>query len=365
MYEFDLKTLLRTFAAKRRLLCKAALIALVVGLVVAFSIPKVYLSSVSLAAESQETGGMGNMKALASMMGSNFPEGSDAIGPDLYPDVVSTNDFIVALLDVPVVSSETARRQTFLEYLQTESRVPWWTAAVRGTIRGVKSLLPAAKKKKKPFSGKIDPQRLSADEEDVVKGLKSMVSCSVDDGTGVITLSVRAQDAGVAQQMVDTATAHLQDFITLYRTNKARTDLQYYLTLEKEAADKYTECQQRYAAYCDTHQDIQLQSYIVQRERLENELQLAFNTYSQIKQQREMAEAKVQERTPAFTILQKSSVPNRHESPRKMFVLLGYLFVALVGTSLWIYFSLLLGRYRETAPTGRKAGATEAETAQP
>lgn len=362
MYEFDLKTLLRTFAAKRRLLCKAALIALVVGLVVAFSIPKVYLSSVSLAAESQETGGMGNMKALASMMGSNFPEGSDAIGPDLYPDVVSTNDFIVALLNVPVTSSETGCRQTFLKYLQTESKIAWWTAAVRGTLRGVKSLLPNAKKKKKPFSGIIDPQRLSADEEDVVKGLKSMVSCSVDDDTGVITLSVRAQDPWVAQQMVDTATAHLQDFITHYRTNKARTDMLYYLALEKEAAAKYIESQQHYAAFCDTHQDIQLQSYIVQRERLENELQLAFNTYSQIKQQRELAEAKVQERTPAFTILQKSSVPNRHESPRKAFILLGYLFVALTGTSLWIYFSLLLGRYREKAQTERTAETPETQT---
>lgn len=347
MYEFDLKTLLRTFIEKRKLLRNGAIIAILIGLIVAFSIPKVYVASVSLAAESQENGNMGSMKALASMVSGNINDGSDAIGPELYPDVVSTNDFIVALLNVPVTSSNTNRKQSFLEYLQKESKVAWWTIAANGIVRGIKNILPSSKTKEKPFSGNIDPQHLSMDEEDVVKGLKSMISCSVDDNTGVITLSVYAQDPWVAQQMVDTATVHLQDFITHYRTCKARTDLQYYLTLEKEAADKYAKSQQRYAAYCDTHQDIQLQSYIVQRESLENELQLAFNTYSQIKQQREMAEAKVQERTPAFTILQKASVPNRHESPKKSFILAGYLFVVLTGIALWIYFSLLFGRYRE------------------
>ncbi len=94
MNEFDFPTLLRYLGEKKKYFLFSAVIGLALGLGVAFSIPKTYTSKMSLAIESQReqklSGGMG---ALASMAGVDLGSGEDAISPNLYPDVVSTNKF--------------------------------------------------------------------------------------------------------------------------------------------------------------------------------------------------------------------------------------------------------------------------------
>ena len=165
--------------------------------------------------------------------------------------------------------------------------------------------------------------------------------CKVDDESGVVGVSVTTQDPLVSMQIADSVVNHLQDFITRYRTSKACNDLVYYRGLEKEAAAKYELAKRKYAAYCDSHQDLALQSYRTEQESLENELQMAFTAYSQIRQQVQMAEAKVQEKTPAFTMLEDSSVPNAPVAPRKVLILFGCIFLGVLGTLGWIYVRLL------------------------
>lgn len=349
MYEFDLSAFLRAVRAKRRRIIINCSIAAALALIVGFSIPKQYVSSVSLAAESQDEEAMGGMSALASMAGISLGGGTDAIGPNLYPDVVATNDFLVNLLDVRVQTADGKVNTTFFDYMKDYSKFPWWTSARLAVTRGIKRVLSNGEKKSLNSAAEIDPQRLSEEEDALVKVLQGLVNCTVDDKTGVINISVRSQDPLVAKLMVDTVTTHLQYFITQYRTTKVRNDLEYYHRLEAEAKQKYTNAQKRYADYCDSHQDAILQSAIMEQESLENELQMAFNNYSQIKQQAQVAEAKVQERTPAFTVIEKAAVPIRHESPKKLFILLAYVFVAFMGTLGWIYIRLLFSKKKGRA----------------
>lgn len=348
MYEFDLITLLRTLKAKRKRILINCGIAAVIAIVVSFSIPKQYSSSVSLAPEMQEDGSMGGMSSLASIAGIDLGNTTDAIGPDLYPDVVSSNAFLVDLLGVQVETADGSVKTTFMQYLRSHYKRPWWSIAIGGIQKSVKSLF----KKNKPSQAgrQIDPQRLTPEEESLVARLKGIVSCNVDDNSGIISITATAQDPLVAKTIVDTATAHLQQFITQYRTNKARNDLAYYKQLEQEAKADYAEAQRNYAAYSDAHQDAALQSYLVKQESLENELQLAYNNYSKIRQQVQMAQAKVQEKTPAFTVVEKASVPNLPSSPRKKLIFIAFLFLAFAGTVLWIYVRLLWPKDKQLLP---------------
>ena len=73
-------------------------------------------------------------------------------------------------------------------------------------------------------------------------------------------------------------------------------------------------------------------------EDLENEMQLKFNVYTQISQQLQMAKAKVQETTPAFTTIQQATVPLLATStPRSVIVLL-CIVLGIVLYGLWIIF---------------------------
>ncbi len=343
MYEFDIKTLLRNLWNARRRIVTNCVIALFVGLVIAFSIPKQYVAQCTLASEVQSEDIGGNLGALASIAGINVANSSDAIGPDLYPSVVSSRSFLVDLLYVEVTTEE-GERLTYYDYLKTKTRLPWWGFITKAIGKTLKSILPDEKKKSSEEGERIDPEHMTREEESLVEGMKSLISCKINQKDFTINLAVYAQDPNVSKTMVDTVMVHLQNFITAYRTNKARNDLQFYQKMEKETNQKYIESQKVYADYCDSHQGIILQAYQTELERLENELQVALSAYTQMKQHVQMAEAKVQEKTPAFTLIEKSTVPNKASSPKKLLILIAFLFLSFTGTCGWLYVKLLFQR---------------------
>ena len=59
--------------------------------------------------------------------------------------------------------------------------------------------------------------------------------------------------------------------------------MDYYRKLEMDARKKYLHAQKEYADFCDTHKGTILQTYISEQESLENELQLVYTAYSQMK----------------------------------------------------------------------------------
>ena len=303
------------------------IIAFVLGVIVSFSMPAVYESSSSLASETKEDSQLGNMSSLASLTGVSLSGSNDAIVPELYPSVVVTNDFLVNLLKTNVRPKGMNKDITYLDYLQNHTKSAWWTNAVKGIV-GIFS-----KEKGKKFSSKtINPEELSKQEDALVEGLKGQVLCTLDKSEGVINIRVYSQDPHVSKQLVETVTKQLQSFITKYRTNKSRVDLLYYQRLKKEAYNKYISAQKKYAAYSDSHMDLSLKSYQLESDALENDLQLAYDTYSQACKQETMAEAKVQERTPAFTVIERATVSPYPSSPKKKLIVMAYLFIFVAGT---------------------------------
>ena len=80
-----------------------------------------------------------------------------------------------------------------------------------------------------------------------------------------------------------------------------------------------------------------MQSYKLKQTDLENEMQLKYNIYSQLAQQLQLARAKVQERTPAFTIIQSAVVPLKKASPRRGLIVGIILLLNFLGTLQWTY----------------------------
>ena len=100
----------------------------------------------------------------------------------------------------------------------------------------------------------------------------------------------------------------------------------------------YEKAQQEYADFADSNQNIIRQSAMVEQERLQNEMNLTYQVYTQVAQQLQMAKAKVQEITPVYTVVQPATVPLKAAKPSKMLILIGFVFLAGVGCSCWILF---------------------------
>ena len=119
--EIDLLELAGKVWAERRLVLKWCGVAVVVALIVGFSIPKEYTTTVMLAPEVE--GGsrsLGGLSALAGMAGINMNAGesSDALYPELYPDIVSSVGFTTELFPVSVEDEEGELKTTLYNYLK-------------------------------------------------------------------------------------------------------------------------------------------------------------------------------------------------------------------------------------------------------
>lgn len=79
-------------------------------------------------------------------------------------------------------------------------------------------------------------------------------------------------------------------------------------------------------------------SYRAEQERLENEMRLAYQVYTSVAQQLQMAEAKVQEITPVYTIIEPATIPIKASKPRKTLMLLGIVFLTGLCCVSWILF---------------------------
>lgn len=287
-------------------------VAAVLGAVVAFTTPKVYESTVMLAPEESGAGFSGSISSLASMVGMNMKIGQtgDALYPEIYPDLVSSTDFIVDLFPIQVVTKKRDVKCDYYQYLTKHNKMALIDYPFDGLVKllGLFMAQDTVSNTKGKDSFKT-PLWLTKKQKDVADAIKFNVSCSVDKKTNVITIKVKDQDPLVAALMADSVKSHLQVVITDYRTKKARIDVDYMQKLFDEARRQYDKARQSYAAYADANQEVMLQSYKMKEEDLENDMQLKYNIYTQVVEQMQLAKAKVQEKTPAFTVVQSANVP--------------------------------------------------------
>ena len=336
MKVIDLQEIGRLIWGRRKLFLRVWAITFVLACLWIFPQPRTYETSVMLAPESTEasmTGGA--LSNLASSFGVNMGNmgNTDAIYPLLYPDVVSSNDFIVSLFYIPVQTIDGEVKTDYLTYLVKHQKVSFWSYPKIWLMKGIKAVFPPEDKGGVGEAGKVDPFRLSRDEFMIVEAVRGNVRCGVDKKTDVITLSVSDQDPLVCATLADSVRARLQEFITEYRTSKARIDVDYYERMTAETYVAYQNAVKAYSRFCDTHRDVILQSMQSQRDELENEMQMRFNTYNAMCSQLEAAKAKVQERTPAFTILQNASVPTKASKPKRMIFVVAMLVLSTMVTS--------------------------------
>ena len=333
----DYALLFKTLLKYKKKYFKVLGITFVVAVIYAYSLPKTYTCEVMLAPELSSTGGRNSLTSLAASFGLKLGSGSmgsEALFPTLYPDLMNSVDFKTSLFPVTVHRKDSTRMMTYYDYLLNEQKSPWWSKAIGGGLNALFSLI--AEEDTTPKNRPVDPFQLTKKQESVVKMLKNKIVCDVDKKTMVITIKVKDQDPWIAATMADSVKKHLQQFITDYRTNKARNDLALTRKQYQDTKHEYDRARQLYAQFADANQDVILQSVRMKQTELENELQLKFNAYSTMSLQLQAAEAKVHEETPAFTTLQSATVPLRKSGPGRMKILFMFLFLAFCGTSAWI-----------------------------
>lgn len=312
-------------------------VALSIGIVVALNKPKEYTSQVMLAPE-VNAGGMNlpsNISDMASNLGIDLGSKSsiDAIYPDIYPSVLSSTDFIMGLFNTSVRLKDNDTIRTYKQHLLKDKIVPFWDYPKNWLINLIK-------KKGNVGQANAEPNKLIISNEDwnLCDNVSNSILCTVDKKTSVISISVTDQDPLVATIMVDTIQSRLQDYITQYKTKKARNDAEYYKKLMIKAKKDYEDIRRKYSSYSDANMDVVLQSVKSKTEDMENDMQLKYNSYTALNTQYQAAVAKIQEKTPAFTIIQKPYMPYKPSSTPRSYIVLLYILIGGMIDLIWVFF---------------------------
>ena len=319
----DWNAVLTEIWVRRKLFYKTLPLAFILSSIFIYSKPKYYTSEVKLAPElgssSSKTGG--SLGALASSFGIdlNRMQTNDAITPLLYPDLMEDNSFVYSLLNVKVYNQDNNINTTYYDYLKNYQKRPWWTYPI--------GWLSSSEEETEDRFGQdgYDPHNITRKEKK----------------TRVIAISVTSQDPLICRTLGDSIKDKLQVFITQYRTNKARIDCDYYQKLTDSARIELEKQRHKYAHMSDASTHVTLNSATQRLQDIANDTQEKYSIYTKLNAQLEAAKAKVQECTPAFTILKAASVPVKPTGPRRVRFVFIVVLLAAICTSGYIMLEII------------------------
>lgn len=321
----DLRKAFKIIWAEKHLFYKSLPIAFILACAYIFSLPRYYATDTKLAPEMENSLGKGSLGSIASSLGLNIGEiqTTDAITPLLYPDLMEDNGFITSLFNVKVKSKDGKINTIYYNYLKNLQKKPWWISifSTEKNENNIKS---------------TDAYDLSRKDDEIASTIRDIISLHVNSKSGVISITVQDQNPFICKTMADSVREKLQTYITNYRTNKARSDYEYYKKLTLNAKQEYEKVRRQYASMADASTHVSLKSVELRMEDLENDMQLKFNTYTNLNNQLQAAKAKVQERTPVFTILKGAAVPIKPAGPKRMIFVAVITLLTFLGTAIWI-----------------------------
>lgn len=348
----DWASLISKLLKHKKFIASVTIVSGILGCVVALTSARIYTVKVTLAPEVSGTSRAGtSLKSLTSLLGVGnlaLNTSNDALNITLFPEISSSTSFLAGLFDVkvnPYVSPKD----------QEEGTKPAEQVRLYDFVLGKhkpKSAFALWKEnlfKKDGEEGQVNEVDSSGsyfnkEQTRVIKALRRIIFTDVDKKTGVTNLRVTMNDPKVAQELADTVCQRLQNFVSNYRIQKVYQDYLYYKKMSDEAKLAMVNAQNAYAASVDYDRSVILQSVNSEKQRLQQEAMLAQEIYVQMKQQEEMAKAKIQQERPVFAVIQPAVQPLSPSNSRKK-VVLAFTFIGFCLSAGWKLFGQ--DKYRE------------------
>ena len=329
----DLIALLKQIYQGRKLIILSAVVAAVLGVVVALATPNTYTSGVTFI---PQTGGdskpSSSLSGLASLAGINLggmSSGSD-IPPTLYPQIISSVPYKLDLLDktIEVADSEVSLG----EYLGDDSESSILGIVKKYTIGLPSTILSALRGSSSEGTSEEQGElyQISEDDRKLFEALNTKLVLSLNEKEGFVTLEFSDEDKFVAAQVAERAKELLQERIIAFKNQSARELLDFTTKQYQENKTSYEALQDSIAIFKDQNLNISSSLYQNRLDRLERELNIASSVVEQLASQVEQAKLQVNKDTPVFTIIEPVTVPFERSAPKRSLIVVIWTFLGVV-----------------------------------
>ena len=349
--EIDLIALAKTLWDNRKFIIITVAIFMVLGIAVALLTPKEYTASTTLVPQvSKGSTKMGGLSSLAAMAGFNLNDmtgGSGELSPMVYPQIVKSVPFQLELMNTPFRFPEHEQPVSIYTYY-TEIKETGFLEGLKKYTIGLPGVIIKAIRGEQVTSDPMtsdsmtsdsmtsDYITLSKEQEKIRKMLSDKVNLEVNDKDGYLTLSATSLDPKLAAQLTTKAQTLLQNTITDFKIEKAKTQLDFIQERYNEKKNEFENAQATLAQFRDRNKNVTSALARTTEEQLQNEYQLAFEVYSQLAQQLEQAQIQVKEDTPVFSVLKPVTVP-LEDNASGLTILIIFTFLGAVIAVGWIF----------------------------
>ncbi len=325
----------------RKTVLKCLAVFVVLGLVSAFTMTRVYSVSTVMVPQmnSSRSSSLSSLASLAGFdLGTSNMSGSE-LSPLVYPQIVSSIPFQLELLHTPLHYAKADTAVSMITYYKDYNKpnvfsyIKKYTIGLPGTIMGLfskekpQTTLPGAGVA--ADNDKPKPIVLTKAEEKMLPVIASSVSLTVDKKEGYLVLSVKGTEPIQTAELALKAQQLLQEEVTRFRTQKAQDQLDYvqarYDEIKKEAESYQTQL----AAITDRSQEMLTTRSRIEKDRIQSKYSIASTIYAEMAKQLEQAKMQVKKDTPTITVIKPVTVPTQPANSRAK-TLFGWTFFGLV-----------------------------------
>lgn len=333
--EIDLIEVIRKLWAKRKFILKVTVVFMALGVLIALFSPKEYTAGCTMVPQIGEKTTGGNLSGLAAMAGINLGSnsGGDVLMPNVYPKILSSVPFQKELMQTEVKFEDYEQPVRLLDYYTGEE---YRKFSLLGTIKkytiGLPGLILGALSKEEATPGLPDSassgiQSLSKEEDDCMKILANLVTLTVNDKEGYITLSASMSEPVAAAQLAYKVQVLLQKYVTEFKIEKARANLEFIEERYADAKSEFERKQEELAEFRDANRNFASAVAKTTEERLSNEYAVVLGVYSELAKQREQANIQVKEDTPIFAVVEPVTVPTERSKPKRALICVAFTFL--------------------------------------
>ena len=333
--QIDIIALLSKVWGGRKFIIKSAVIAAIIGVLVAILTPNTYTASSMFTPNSSGSSpaGASGLKGLASLAGINIGssmEGAKEISPMLYGKILESYTFKKSLLDAPLKNLEEVN--SLRDYFEQESSSSFFGTIKEYTIGLPSKIIGLFKSEPKEASlQSVEGMNTVSEEEfEYFKEIDEMLTLTINDKDGYIEITATSKLPQLAAQLVKNGENILQNQIIAIKT-KSSSELLAYLEEQYILKNKLlTEAQDNLANFKDRNLNIARSSFSNSQTRLETALQIETSVFQNVVTQLEQVKLQVAKDTPVFSFLKPVVVPTEKSAPKRSLIVIIWLFLGVV-----------------------------------
>ena len=149
-------------------------------------------------------------------------------------------------------------------------------------------------------------------------------------------LSTTMRDPYLAAQITLKGQQLLQKYLTEFKLQKVRANLEFVEASYQEARQNFEAKQEELARFRDANVNLTSAMARTREEKLQSEYTLLLGVYTELAKQKEQAKIAVTETTPILTVIEPVVVPVEKSKPSRARMLIIYTFLGLIVGVGWV-----------------------------